>query len=69
MRSAIFLFSKTQFKQEAIWGYSRKKLKQGGLKSSFFFGNFARFAAWVNEGERKVKQQIFAIWDMRGTGT
>ena len=29
-----------------------------------FFGNFAEFAAWVNEG-RKVKLRILSIWNMR----
>ena len=28
------------------------------------FGNFGEFATWVTEG-RKVKLQIFAIWNMR----
>ena len=50
-------------------GLFQKKIETGGVEVFIFFGNFARFAAWVNEGERKVKQQIFAIWDMRGTGT
>ena len=33
------------------------------MKSSYFV-TFAEFAAWINEG-RKVKLQIFGIWNLR----